>query len=178
MANKCTAHRDLGLLSLVISDTPGLEVLDRHANGWFQIERSYDRPAGTLLAGQQLQRLSNGRYTPGPHLVRSYPDPPPQVKESTDSPTRNYRYSIVFVLRAHWPVLVDTDSLTTGITGQFEKPLRAVKAGDLFKDLWNAHYNINTGIEERIQQLQKLAEKKQQKVSTDHTEEPLKIARP
>lgn len=156
------AHKDLGLLSLVVGDTPGLEVHDRHAQQWFPIERSYDRPAGSILAGRQLQKLSNGRYTPGPHLVRSYPDPQPEAKESTESSTRNYRFSIVFVLRAHSTIPVNSDNLTTPITGEFKTPLRDMVAGDLFKDLRNSHYNINTGIEQRKAQRQKLAEIKQQ----------------
>jgi isopenicillin N synthase-like dioxygenase len=162
----CTAHKDLGLLSLVIGDTPGLEVFDRHAKGWFPIERSYDSPAGSLLTGRQLQVLSNNRYTPGPHLVRSYPDPPAQDKEPAEPPARKYRYSIVFVLRAHSPVPVNTDQLTTAITGDFKTPMRNIVAGDLFRDIRNTHYNINTTIEQRNEQRQKLAEKKQQQLST------------
>jgi ribosome-binding protein aMBF1 (putative translation factor) len=56
-------------------------------------------------------------------------------------------------------VPVNTDDLTTPITGQFEKPLKDIMAGDLFRDIRNAHYNINTGIEQRNMQRQKLAEK-------------------
>jgi hypothetical protein len=54
--------------------------------------------------------------------------------------------------------------------------LRDVKAGDLFEHIRNAHYNINTGIEERKEQRQKLAEKKQHEVSTVHTEKPVESA--
>lgn len=160
-----TAHKDLGLLSLVIGDSPGLEVFDRHAKGWFPIERSYNRPAGSILVGRQLQLLSNSRYTPGPHLVRSYTDSPAQVNESGEPPARKYRYSIVFVLRAHSPVPVDTDKLTTTITGDFKTPMRNIVAGDLFRDIRNSHYNINTTIEKRNEQRQKLAQKKQQQLS-------------
>lgn len=167
-----TAHKDLGLLSLVMGDTPGLEVFDRHANGWFPIEKSYGRPAGSLLTGRQLQQLSNGRYIPGPHQVRSYPDPPAHVEESTEPPARTYRFSIVFVLRAHSPVPVNTDYLTTAITGEFKKPLRNIIAGDLFRDIRNSHYNINTTIEQRNQQRQKLAEMKQQQLSAASTGNP------
>ncbi|TVY22356.1 hypothetical protein LHYA1_G008648 [Lachnellula hyalina] len=66
-------HRDLGLLSLVIGDKPGLEVWDRHAQSWFPIEKSFESPAGSILAGRQLERLTNSRYRSGGHLVRSYP---------------------------------------------------------------------------------------------------------
>lgn len=166
----CTAHRDLGLLSLVIGDTPGLEVWDRHARRWFPIEQTYYCPAGSLLVGRQLQRLTNGRYTAGGHLVRSYPDPPSQPKQPTEFTRRNYRYSIVFVLRAHSPVLVNTDNLTTPITGQFQSPLRDIEAHELFTEIKKAHININTGIEERNEQRQKLVEKRLQAFSPINTE--------
>jgi hypothetical protein len=104
-----------------------------------------------------LERLSNRRYTAGGHLVRSYPDPPQRAEPSTP---KNYRYSIVFVLRAHSPVLVNTDILTTPITGEFKDPLRDIQARELFKMIEKAHFNINTRHEERQQQRLKLAEKK------------------
>lgn len=142
------AHKDLGLLSLVIGDTPGLEAWDRNISSWFPIERTYTQPAGTLLVGKQLERLSNGRYSAGGHLVRSYPDLASKEK---------YRYSIVFVLRAHSPLLVNTDRLTSSITGEFQNPIRDVKARELYLQIQKAHFNINTGHDEREQQRIKLA---------------------
>lgn len=150
------AHKDLGLLSLVIGDTPGLEVWDKHTQRWFQIEKSYEKPSGSLLVGRQLERLSNGKYMAGGHRVRSYPDLPQQ----TNTSEKNYRYSIVFVLRAHSPVVVNTDALTTPITGKFQSPIRDIEARQLFKDIQRAHFNINTNHEEREQQRLRLLEKK------------------
>jgi isopenicillin N synthase-like dioxygenase len=159
-ANYGIAHKDLGLLSLVVGDTPGLEVWDKNIQKWFQIERSYQGPAATLLVGRQLERLSNGRYAAGVHQVRAYPDLPTQ---RTNTPSeRNYRYSIVFVLRAHSPVMVNTDNLTTPITGEFKDPIRDVPAGQLFMEIKKAHFNINTNHEEREQQRLKLLEKYKQ----------------
>jgi hypothetical protein len=60
---------------------------------------------------------------------------------------------------------VNTDNLTTAITGEFKEPLRNMVAGDLFKDIRNSHYNINTTIEQRNEQRRKLAEKKQQELA-------------
>jgi hypothetical protein len=60
---------------------------------------------------------------------------------------------------------VNTDKLTTAITGGFKKPLRNIVAGDLFRDIRNSHYNINTTIEQRNEQRRKLAEKKQQELT-------------
>jgi hypothetical protein len=151
----------------VNGDTPGLEVWDRHVQNYFQIERTYERPAGSLLVGRQLERLSNRRYRAGGHQVRSYPDPPlPTGSEPvTEKPGRGYRFSIVFVLRAHSPIEVDTDTLTTPITGKFQHPLKDIKAQELFKDIQSAHFNINTQIQERDEQRRRLAEKKKQSAS-------------
>jgi hypothetical protein len=128
----------------VIGDKPGLEVWDRNIQSWFPIERSYKEPAGTLLAGKQLERLTNKRYAAGGHLVRSYLNPPSKGK--------NYRYSIVFVLRAHSPVMLNTDNLTTPITGEFQEPLRDVPARELYRSIRRAHFNINSQKDEREQQ--------------------------
>jgi isopenicillin N synthase-like dioxygenase len=151
----------LGLLSLVIGDTPGLEVWDRRGI-WFPIERWYQSPAASLLAGRQLERLTNGRYTSGGHLVRSYPDA--FISNEHSSSKSGYRYSLVFVLRAHYPVPVDTNKLENEITGKFQNPLVGTTAGELFRNIKGAHCNINTGIEEREAQRRHLAEKKKKEL--------------
>ena len=143
-----SGHRDLGLLSLVIGDKPGLEVWDHNIQQWFQIERSYQKPAASLLVGRELQVLSNGRYVPGGHLVRSYPAP---TKLS-----QKYRYSIVFALRAHGPVSVDTARLTTSITGEFRNPIKGMTAEEMFQGIYKSYFNINTSVEERREQKERL----------------------
>jgi isopenicillin N synthase-like dioxygenase len=170
-------HNDLGLLSLVAGDTPGLEVWNMHQQSFFPIEKSYRStgPAATLLGGRQLQRLTNGRYLPGGHLVRSYP----KLKEDSETSSSNdkrYRYSIVFVLRAHSPVPIDTDKLTTPITGKHREPLKDVTAHDLFMNIKNAHYNINTGIQDREEQKQKLEKLKLKAEKGASTKEGPKIS--
>ncbi|KAN0108386.1 Clavaminate synthase-like protein [Hyaloscypha variabilis] len=152
------AHKDLGLLSLVMSDTPGLEVYDPHSQRWFPLERTYRSPV--LLAGRQLERLTNSRYRSGGHLVRSYPDPAANQTRENCGQEASYRYSVVFVLRAHGPILVNTDELTTPLTGIFSKPMKGIRAGALLKNIQADHFNINAGIEERDEQRRKLAEKK------------------
>jgi hypothetical protein len=52
--------------------------------------------------------------------------------------------------------------LTTSITGKFEHPLRDITAQEMFKNIQSAHFNINTHIQEREEQRQRLAEKKKQ----------------
>jgi hypothetical protein len=167
-----SAHRDLGLLSLVVGNTPGLEVHDRHLNISFPIEKTYESPAQTVLVGRQLERMTNGRYRAGGHLVRSYPNTKPKNTDLPNSPeSRQYRYSVVFVLRAHYPIPINTDNLTTPITGEFANPMRDITAGDLFKKIHAAHYNINTEVEERNEQKRKLDEEKRKK-SAQHSPAP------
>lgn len=143
-------HNDLGLLSLVIGDTPGLECWNKYTRSFYPIEKDYTTPAASVLVGRQLQRFSNNRYLPGGHQVRSY----------EDAGNRTYRYSIVFVLRAHWPVVIDTDKMTSRITGAHEVPIKGQTAQELFAKIRSAHYNINTNIKERDEQRQRLKEAK------------------
>ncbi|KAI9642022.1 hypothetical protein NHQ30_009893 [Ciborinia camelliae] len=169
----CEPHRDLGLLSLSISDVPGLEVLNGHFGEFFPIEQSYEeRDAGTLLVGRELEFLTNGRYRAAGHLVRMYPVEPlmetePQEKENGHEKHipegKQYRYSIVFVLRGHEEIEIDTDELRTPITGRWEKPMRGMQMGNLYRRYMSSHININVDVEERQEQKKKLRENKKTK---------------
>lgn len=150
MVTGATAHKDLGLLSLVVGDRPGLEVLDRHVPCWFPIEQSYKYPAATVLVGRQLERLSNGRYTAGGHLVRT------TMNGDLQAIDHAYRHSIVFILRAHSSVPVDSERLTSTITGPFLEPLRDIIAGDLFRNIRQSHYNVNATTQTRAEQKKRL----------------------
>ena len=143
-------HNDLGLLSLVIGDTPGLECWNKYTRSFYPIEKDYTGPAASVLVGRQLQRFSNYRYLPGGHQVRSY----------DDVGSHKYRFSIVFVLRAHSPVVIDTDKMTSRVTGLHEQPIKGETAQELFVKIRSAHYNINTNIKERDEQRQRLREAK------------------
>lgn len=155
-------HSDLGLLSMVMGATPGLEVWDIPSKSWFPIEKTYQQPSASLLVGRQLERLTNFRYRAGGHQVRSYgvPTSPPPSQPS-DPKKHNYRYSIVFVLRAHSPVAIDTDALTTPVTGDFHTPIKGITAGQMFEQIRGAHFNINTNLEERDKQKRLLIESRQ-----------------
>ncbi|KAH8813306.1 hypothetical protein F5884DRAFT_788120 [Xylogone sp. PMI_703] len=146
------AHKDLGLLSLVIGDKPGLEVWNRYSNSWNPIERAFFTPAATLLVGRQLAWLSNGRYAAGQHRVRSYTRPFGDVQSPSTTQMKHYRYSIVFVLRAHSPVPINTDNLTTCITGPFSAPVKDKTARDLFLEFQRSVYNVNAPFEVREEQ--------------------------
>jgi isopenicillin N synthase-like dioxygenase len=151
-------HNDLGLISFVAGNSPGLEVWTVTERSFFPIEKYYDDLSSqtTILSGRQLQRLTNGRYVPGGHLVRSYP------RSETLNGGNKYRYSVVFALRAHDDVVIDVDSLTSLITGENDMVTRGETAKDLFANIRDSHYNINTGMDAREQQkkrIEKLASK-------------------
>ncbi|ORX95206.1 hypothetical protein BCR34DRAFT_498641 [Clohesyomyces aquaticus] len=154
-------HADLGLLSMVIGNVPGLEVWN--GQQFVPIEKTYNTPCATLLGGRQLQRLTNFRYPAGGHRVVSYGKPSPPSPSGTSTGGEDdlkYRFSIVFVLRADEPVMVDTDALTTEITGKWETPIRGITAGKMYEEIRNAHFNINIGLKERDEQRKKVLESK------------------
>ncbi|KAF8589758.1 Clavaminate synthase-like protein [Ramaria rubella] len=137
-------HRDLGLLSLVIGASPGLEVFDTVTKKWIPIEEPPHAAPGltaTLLVGHTLTRLTNGRYVAGRHRVFV-----PSVSTDDESP---FRYSLVFALRPYAKAVLSTTALTTPITGTFRRPMEGLRARELFVTLARSHWNINTGHEKR-----------------------------
>ncbi|KAF2665287.1 hypothetical protein BT63DRAFT_359529, partial [Microthyrium microscopicum] len=144
-------HCDLGLLSLVVGDAPGLEVWNGLENAFYPVERTYGRldDKMTVLGGRQLQRLTNGLYAPGGHLVRSYPQGKSEEK-------KRYRHSIVFVLRAHYPVVIQTKALESEITGSQQLIPDGMTARELFLAIKGAHYNINAGMKDREEQKRRM----------------------
>ncbi|KAL6709165.1 hypothetical protein ACN47E_001981 [Coniothyrium glycines] len=155
-------HADLGLLSVVVGNVPGLEVWDGFT--WFACEKEVEnagKKGASLLAGRQLERFSNGRYPAGGHRVVSYGLPNPLQSPTRTPPAsmtveKNYRFSIVFVLRAHEPIIINSDDLETKITGKWMEPLRGVTAGLNYEEIRGKHYNINIGMKERERQRQKI----------------------
>lgn len=148
-------HADLGLMSVVVGSVPGLEVWDGF--GWFACEKEVEgagQKGATLLAGRQLEQLSNGRYPAGGHRVVSYGVP---GYTSTSVPEhKHYRFSIVFVLRAHEPVVINSDELETAVTGRWINPLQGVTAGKNYETIRGRHYNINIDMDEREKQRRKV----------------------
>lgn len=144
-------HADLGLLSCVVGDVPGLEVWN--GRQFAGVERHYKTPCATLLAGRQLERYSNFRYPAGGHRVVSYGREADAAAEE-----KRFRHSIVFVLRAYEPVVVDSDALETEITGRWKEPVKGVTAGQMYREIRSRHFNINIGMEEREKQRRKLRE--------------------
>jgi hypothetical protein len=168
-------HSDLGLLSVVVGNVPGLEVWD--GQGWFDVEREVKRAGmrgASMLVGRQLEMLSGRRYAAGGHRVVSYgatqPDLAP-APSSTTSPANGfvaqhdsahrYRFSIVFVLRAHEPVVIEPENLETDITGKWECPAEWTTAGEMYNQIKGMHFNINIGKEEREKQRRRVQEQKE-----------------
>ena len=150
-------HADLGLLSVVVGNVPGLEVWD--GVKWFEVEKEVEKTGmkgASLLAGRQLERLSNGRYPAGGHRVVSYGSP-----EGCQTKSKKYRFSIVFVLRAHEPVLINSDELETTVTGTWTEPEYNITAGELYAKIRGAHFNINISIEDREKQREKVRRAKE-----------------
>lgn len=159
-------HADLGLLSVVVGDVPGLEVWD--GEKWFEVEKEVEktgRKGASLLAGRQLERLSNGRYPAGGHRVVSYGDPPEGKDEG-----KRYRFSIVFVLRAHEPVVIDSAELETSVTGAWVEPVKDLTAGQLYAKIRGAHFNINISQDERSKQRENVRKMQETTQTSANTE--------
>jgi isopenicillin N synthase-like dioxygenase len=162
-------HRDIGLLSLVIGSSPGLEVWDStivrkdattgvvSKGDWVAIEEDGNERKSdggltlTFLIGETLTALTNNLYKPGVHRVSVPPADPSSLTDDS-----KYRYSLVFALRPHRNATIFTPSLTTAVTGEFTWPrkdekgaIRTVNAADLFGLIANMHWSVNDQVEER-----------------------------
>ena len=157
------AHRDLGLLSLVIGHTPGLECWDPAAEKWVACEENkYSAEGGeaqltaTLLAGQTLAKFTNWRYSAGRHRVFVHPASAHSEASTNTSPLTDhrYRYSLVHAIRAHLPVVVSSSQFITAVTGPCPPELQFsdVTIGEIYAAISAAHWNVNISVEERRKQ--------------------------
>lgn len=154
-------HADLGLLSVVVGDVPGLEVWDGAA--WFDVERAVQRGGGkgaTMLVGRQLERLANKRFVAGGHRVVAYGGLGASSESGTEVEKNAYRHSIVVVLRAHEDTIIRSEALETDVTGKWAQPMDGETAGELYEMIKRQHFNINVDVEEREAQRRRLQEKK------------------
>jgi isopenicillin N synthase-like dioxygenase len=167
------AHHDLGMLSLVVSDVPGLYVHDKIEKQWYEAEGIGQRAQATLLAGRELMRkccstdpfhtcvdtislsdFTNNLYQSGGHSVVA------DANQSLPSVNQS-RHSIVYILRADWATPILYTALTSKITGSHPPDrVEGELAGALFNRINRAHFSVNIKPEERAEQKRKLFEKK------------------
>lgn len=149
-------HKDIGLLSLVIGHSPGLEVLDTATGLWKAIESEEFVPGdakvrsggltATLLVGETMSLLTRGRYKAGVHRVLCAPD-----RENS------YRFSIVYTLRpAVAPVY--TKLFESEIIGHFapEEQMDGQSSKELFGRIRSSHWNVNVVKDLREEQQKRL----------------------
>ncbi|KAJ7119700.1 hypothetical protein C8R44DRAFT_672596 [Mycena epipterygia] len=159
-------HKDLGILTLVVGRSAGLDARDPVTGQWISVE---DAPPGggqrltaTLLAGQTLSYLTQGLYASGVHRVSVLPSTTPEDK---------YRFSLVFALRPAPNAIINTAKFETSpLIGKFPPAKLSLEennyphcsmhdqpAAELFKCIANQHWNVNIAPEIREEQKKKLA---------------------
>ncbi|KAJ7266448.1 hypothetical protein B0H12DRAFT_161234 [Mycena haematopus] len=165
------AHKDLGLLTLVVGHSPGLDARDA-AGRWVSVE---DAPRGgnggrltaTLLAGQTLTYLTNGLYASGAHRVSVLPSP--STSSSPDDADK-YRLSLVFALRPAPDARISTATFElsplippfpaarlSAEANNFPRcSMYEQSAGELFKCIAQRHWNVNIAPEMREAQKRRL----------------------
>ena len=153
-------HKDLGLLSLVIGHSPGLQVLESSAGAWISIEEPPAIPAhattrsnsltATLLGGETLSLLTRNKYKAGVHRVVCAP-----ASVAKDP----YRFSIVFTLRPAVAPLY-TRNFESNITGAFEESekIEGESSAVVFDRVMKSHWNINAAKD--VRERQKEAQRK------------------
>ncbi|KAL5535009.1 hypothetical protein ACEPAF_3100 [Sanghuangporus sanghuang] len=169
-------HRDLGLLTIVLGHSPGLECWDAERDEWVSCETNERGLNATILVGETLTKFTNGRFVAGRHRVLVHPSPSPSPSSDTlpqsDSHSQcqsriaplinpSFRYSLVHALRGHLPLLTSSRSFETPITGTFPPRLAWSDAsiGEIYNAISRAHWNVNISVEERRRQEKELREK-------------------
>ncbi|KAF7316758.1 hypothetical protein HMN09_00408900 [Mycena chlorophos] len=157
------AHKDLGLLTLVVGSSPGLDAKDVHSRQWVSVEDG-GRPGkltATLLAGQTMSYLTRNLFTAGPHRVSVLPP-----ADDNDP----HRFSIVFALRPAPNARISTDRFARSpLVGPFPPELlsydknnypqcsmRDQPAKELSRCIAKLHWNVNIAPEVRNKQRQGL----------------------
>lgn len=148
-------HKDLGILSLVVGKSPGLQVLDTASNAWIPIEEDTVIPedakvrssslTATLLCGKTMSFLTRDQYKAGIHRVCCAP--------AKDDP---YRFSIVFALRAA-PAPVFTETFESTVVGEFplEQRMNGQSAAFLTQQITATHWDVNIAKDVREEQQNK-----------------------
>ena len=169
-------HKDLGMLSLVVGRSPGLQVLDPGENAWVEVEDEGNLPAGsvgrsggltgTLLVGETLAFLSRGRYRGGVHRVVCAPAPAPSEEGEGEGKGKGggeeaFRYSVVYTLRAA-PAPLYTRDFESRVVGEFEEGERVEgeSSAVMFERIMRTHWNVNAAPSVRDEQRRRFEGKK------------------
>lgn len=122
-------HEDLGLLTFVChTGVPALEIYDfAHDTGWLDIEAMQGTKDAIVMAGESLSLISNGYFIPASHRVRN---------------TGLSRLSINYHLRLSNDATLDSEQLTSAITGQFNKPFHMTGGEFLLREI-KARSSVN-----------------------------------
>ncbi|KAJ6497272.1 hypothetical protein C8R45DRAFT_801890, partial [Mycena sanguinolenta] len=151
------AHKDLGILTLVVGASPCLDARDATGR-WVSVEDapsfsfpSPQRLTATLLVGQSLTYLTGGLFAAGTHRVSVLPPP-------SSAPEDAYRYSLVFALRPAPAARIST-STDTGKSGASNFPrcrMENQTGAELMRAIPGRHWNVNVAREVREEQKRKL----------------------
>lgn len=158
-------HKDLGILSLVVGHSPGLQALDSQTNAWVSVEDDANLPPGskarsagltaTLLSGETLAFLSRGQYKAGVHRVVCAP-PSSSSSSATEEGGDPYRFSIVYTLRAA-PAPLFTKRFESDVVGRFGpgEAAEGESSAVLFERIMRTHWNVNAAPSVREEQRRK-----------------------
>ena len=175
-------HKDLGLLSLVVGHSPGLQALDAKTNAWVSVEDEANLPPGsikrsggltaTLLSGETLALLSRGVYRAGVHRVVCAPSSSfsaaagdEQRENENGNGNRkddpSYRFSIVYTLRAA-PAPLFTRNFESKVVGLFGpgEVAEGLSSAVVFDRIMKAHWNVNAAPSVREGQIRKFEARK------------------
>ncbi|KAF7350803.1 hypothetical protein MSAN_01641900 [Mycena sanguinolenta] len=184
------AHKDLGILTLVVGASPGLDARDA-AGRWISVEDAppfalSQRLTATLLVGQSLTYLTGGLFAAGTHRVSVLPPP-------SSAPEDAFRYSLVFALRPAPAARISTSVFSvsplvpefpperlvappetgkggaangTGSGGESNFPkcrMEGQTGAELMRAISGKHWNVNVAKEVREEQKRKLGISKEGK---------------
>jgi hypothetical protein len=165
-------HKDLGMLTIVVGHTPGLECWDTLNEDWVSCETKPGLNA-SIMVGQTLAKLTNWRYSAGKHRVFVHPifDAPHLSGVPAPLSDPSYRFSLVHALRGHLPLVVSHAEFETPITGKFDPATHFnVTMSEIYKAISDAHFNVNLTAIDRERQKRAIEGQAKMETKTGWTE--------
>jgi len=93
----CGAHSDYGMLTLLLTDGPGLQILAKDTGEWVDVPHVPN--AFVVNLGDMLERWTNGLYRSTPHRVLT-------TASASGEEGKNDRYSIPFFYEPNFDAVV------------------------------------------------------------------------